>query len=451
MEQRPSPGLVTFAQLLELASMDLQQIVRHELEENPALEMLEREICMLCGQPLRRGICYDCLRREAAEPTDESQPVRQTDQEFDPLMSVAAPRSLPEIVLESLVPAIDVEDLFIAEYLVGSLDERGFLIENIVNEVVRSLGVTPDRARRVLEVLQRSGPAGVGARSVRECLLLQLERLEARGAAPPLARAVIEEHLEELGRGLHTQLARALGVTTEELIAVRDFIRSRLRPFPVADGGGAETWSSPSDTPYVTPDIIIRANPAKKNDFVVEVSESRRYVVRVNAVYRRLAESMRDGSTAATMSDAERIHITQQVAKAQQFIGHLRERQSTLQRVAEAVVSRQKPFLRLGVRHLKPLTRAKIAEALGLHESTVSRAVADKYVLLPWREVSAFSQFFEPARPVEDVLRELVSTENRPHTDDELATLLARRGYHVARRTVAKYRNRLGILPSHLR
>ncbi len=150
MEQRPSPGLVTFAQMLELAGMELQQVVHHEMSQNPALEVAERELCAMCGEPLRRGICYDCLRREAADLPDETRAPRQTDQEFDPLVSVAAPRMLSEVVLESLLPAISDDDFFIAEYMVGSLDERGFLPENIVGEVVRGLGVSPERARHVL-------------------------------------------------------------------------------------------------------------------------------------------------------------------------------------------------------------------------------------------------------------------------------------------------------------
>lgn len=450
-EQRASPTLITFAQLLQLPATDMQQLVRTEIEQNPALELVEREVCLLCGRPLRRGICYDCLRRDAVALPNEERRATRVDDEFDPLTSVAAPRSRAEMLLEALVPAIPETDIPIGDYLIGSLDERGFLPQGILNEVVRALQVSPPRARHVLEALQRCGPAGIAARDARECLLLQIERLEAHGAVPPLVRTLVAEHLEELGRGLHTHLGRALGVSPREILGARDFIRNRLRPFPVTDGEGAQTWTSPSDTPYVTPDVIVRPDAAHPGEYLVEVAESRRYSVRLNPLYRRLAESLRESEDGAAMPDAEREHVLAQVARAQQFMGHLRERYSTLRRVAETVVARQRDYLEHGVRRLVPLTRAQVAASLSLHESTVSRAVADKYVLLPWRELAPFSQFFEAARPVEDVLRELIGGESEPLTDDQLAEQLAARGYPVARRTVAKYRTRLGLLPSHLR
>jgi len=452
LEQRASPTLITFAQLLQMPGTDLQQLVRAEIEQNPALELVEREVCLLCGRPLRRGICYDCLRRDAeALPNDERGAV-PVDDDFDPLMSVAAPRSRGEMLMEALASAVPEADVFIGEYLIGSLDERGFLPEGILNEVVRGLQVSPARARRVLEALQHCGPAGIAARDARECLLLQIERLEAHGAVPPLVRTLVTEHLDELGRGLHTQLSRTLGVSPHEILNARDFIRNRLRPFPITDGGEeAQTWASPSDTPYVTPDVILRHDPAHPGEYLIEVAESRRYSVRLNPLYRRLAESLRESEGGAGMPQSEREHILFQVARAQQFMGHLRERYGTLRRVAAEVVARQKDYLDFGVRRLVPLTRAQIAVSLGLHESTVSRAVADKYVLLPSQELAPFSQFFEAARPVEDVLRELIAGESEPLTDDQLAEQLAERGYPVARRTVAKYRTRLGLLPSHLR
>lgn len=452
-EQRASPTLITFAQLLQLPATDMEQLVRAEIEQNPALELVEREVCLVCGRPLRHGICYGCLRRDAAALPDEERRAARVDNDFDPLMAVAAPRTRAEMLLEALAPAIPETDVFIGEYLIGSLDERGFLPQGILNEVVRGLQVSPARARRVLEALQRCGPVGIAARDARECLLLQIERLEAHDTVPPLVRTLVTEHLEELGRGLHTQLSRMLGVSPREVLSARDFIRNRLRPFPITDGDEAQTWTSPSDTPYVTPDVILRPDPARPGEYLVEVAESRRYSVRLNPLYRRLAESLRDGEGegGAAMPDEERDHILAQVARAQQFMGHLRERYGTLRRVAEEVVVRQKDFLAHGVRRLLPLTRAQIAASLGLHESTVSRAVADKYVLLPWQELSPFSQFFAAARPVEDTLRELIAGESEPLTDDQLAEQLAARGYPVARRTVAKYRTRLGLLPSHLR
>jgi RNA polymerase sigma-54 factor len=387
----PRPRWSRSSQILQLDGVELQRLVRESLEQNPALELVERELCRLCGRPLRAGICADCLRREAREPADEGRAPERGD-DFDPLASVAAPRSLAEVMLEALALSVPREDFYIGEYLVGSLDEHAFLPADIVGEVVRTLNVTPERARGVLAALQRSGAAGVGARSVRECLLLQLERLEARGEADPLARRIVTDQLEELGRGRHAQIARALGVTVAAVTQARDFIRRRLRPFVVNGSETTESWASSADRGYVIPDILIREDSARPGEFLVEVAESRRDVVRVSAAIAawpkrwsaarprparpRTPPPRRRRPTAPSGGpvEADREHILKQVAHAQ-FIKHPRQRQSTLRRVAEAVVALQKPHSRRGQQ--PRADAAPDAAALALHESTVSRAVAD--------------------------------------------------------------------------
>ncbi len=449
MEQRPAATLVAFASLLALPSWELEQVMHQELANNPALELSEADICPRCGNMRNDGICYFCLDEERFDLDGERTRSIESipDEDFDLFSVVAAPRTLAEEMTELVHAALPKEDHFIAEFLIGSLDDSGMLSIQI-GDAVRGLGVTPQRVRDVLSSLQRLGPPGVGARDAQECLLLQLERLEAMGESHPLVRMIIESHLKDLAQGRYVEITQSLSTTPEKILEARDFIRDHLRPFPILRDGPEGTQIV--DTSYATPDVLIRHDPNSPDEFTVEVIESRRFALRISPMYRDLAQSIRHGQGDG-INDGERRHVLDHVSRAQQFIGHLRERRNTLERVSITAVKHQKDYLQNGVRFLKPLTRLQVAKELGLHVSTVSRAVADKYALLPWQEVKPMRVFFEAVRSVHDVLHELITSEDHPLTDIEIADRLAEQGYHVARRTVAKYRKQLGILPSTLR
>jgi RNA polymerase sigma-54 factor len=178
------------------------------------------------------------------------------------------------------------------------------------------------------------------------------------------------------------------------------------------------------------------------------VVESRRFVLRVNPMYTRISTEI--PSTGPMSSDDKR-HVQQYVGRAKLFIANINQRRQTIHNITTCLVQKQKDFLEHGVRHLKPLSRAAIAVELGIHESTVSRATAAKYVMLPAGEVIPFSHFFTPSLSVKDIIKEMVEKEGRPLTDAQIAERLKDRGIEIARRTVAKYRMQLDILPSSLR
>jgi RNA polymerase sigma-54 factor len=220
-------------------------------------------------------------------------------------------------------------------------------------------------------------------------------------------------------------------------------MRQHLRPFPLERTGDND---SQPETSYLTPDVIIRE---EGEQLVVEVIESRRFYLRLNPLYQELAQAISHHQQ--EVSSEEREHLTTFVSRARLFLTNLRQRRETIRRIAEYLVERQEPFLRHGVRHLGPLTRAEVAAAIGVHESTVSRATANKYVQVPSREIVPFSHFFTASLSVKDVICELIANETTPLTDQEIVETLHQRGFDVARRTVAKYRGQLGILPSTLR
>src|SRR5262249_25441290 len=198
---------VAFASLLALPSWELEQVMHQELANNPALELAEADICPRCGNMRNDGVCYFCLDEDRFDLDGER--VRGgeaiVDEDFDLFSVVAAPRTLAEDLTEVAHAAIPKEDYFIAEFLIGSLDDNGMLSIQI-GDAVRSLGITPQRVREVLGVLQRLGPPGVGARDAQECLLLQLERLEAAGESHPLVRLIIESHLKDLAQGRYVEI-----------------------------------------------------------------------------------------------------------------------------------------------------------------------------------------------------------------------------------------------------
>jgi RNA polymerase sigma-54 factor len=231
-----------------------------------------------------------------------------------------------------------------------------------------------------------------------------------------------------------------LHISPIDVDVVRTFVQQQLWPYPTQSLLSSESaFQRPR---YLLPDVEIRDQSGK---FVVEVLNSPVRILRLSPLYADLA---RQG---ATLDDQARLHVHNYISRARTFLSNLRQREITLQRISEAVVAHQEEFLRHGVRHLAPLTRSEIAAEVGVHESTVSRAITDKTVLLPVGLPMPFSDFFVAARGVQDVIRELIENETTPLSDAALARMLTERGYAIARRTVAKYREQMNILPSKLR
>jgi RNA polymerase sigma-54 factor len=445
MQMKASPALIALNRMLVLSSQELMQLVQQELEDNPALDQMEVEdaLCPRCKRPLTGPSCFYCLQEDLklAEAERNGASGVVPDEEFDPLLLVAAPTSLLEVLLRDLHVALPPEDHVIADFLVGSLTPQGFL-DGTVDEVAATVGAEPERVERVLKLLQELGPPGVGARDVQECLLLQLERLDHGEEPPPALRDIIASHWLDLGEHRYGAIAQTLSISYEDVVAARDFLRDHLRPYPLgqsARSGGDE------ETGYLTPDVVIRE---EQGNYIAEVVESHRFFLRLNPLYQQLS---RAATRAEPVTDQEREHLSTFVSRAQLFLTNLRQRRETIRRIAEHLIERQQGYLRNGVRSLVPLTRAEVAAALGVHESTVSRATAAKYVQLPNHKIVPFSTFFTPSLSVKDVIQELVSNEKTPLTDQDLVELLRQRGFDVARRTIAKYRGQLGILPSTLR
>jgi RNA polymerase sigma-54 factor len=326
-----------------------------------------------------------------------------------------------------------------------------------LEQIARSASVSLADAEQALRAIQTIEPWGLGARDTRECLLIQMDRLAEVGEeVPPAARLIVGEHLKEFGEHKFGDIAQALHISREEVQAAWEYVKTNLTPYPAHAFAQGPAGELGGDRTGLRPDVIIAKN--EDGEFEVEVIESRRFQLRVNPVYRELVgqiQAARGGNgNAPDMNDTDRQHVREYVTRAKFFIDNINQRRQTMGRITQVIVECQREFLEGGIQRLRPLTRAEVGERIGMHESTVSRATAGKFVLLPSGQVVPFSLFFTASLGVKDVIKNIISAEDsgRPYSDQEIVEKLREdHGIRLARRTVAKYREELQILPARLR
>jgi RNA polymerase sigma-54 factor len=471
LQQTFSPLLMQANHILSLSQAELEAAVNDAIEENPALELEDCAVCPVCGRRTSGEPCATCRSTPIEPPPvlrgDDSLPRTEpeyrtlgssADPDFDPMSFIASATDLREQILESAVASLDTElDHAIALILVDAIDDRGFLSLSI-EEIAAEVGAEAAAVERVLSVIQEVAPAGVGARSLQECLLLQVEFLRAEGVlVPDTVPAILAEHLEELATKRIARIAKALSVDVAAVEAALNFIRDQLTPHPL-QAQQAATWTAPSEGGHVVPDVIV---PREGELLSIEVPTAIYDRLHTDAFYRAIAKpDTAAKDTPATVENPAAVdpeatsHAKAQVARAQQFIWAVRQRRQTLLRVAEYVCAFQEAYIRGDARGLRPLTRSEVANALGVHESTCSRAVAGKFIMLPSRKVIPMSDLFAASLSVKHVIHQIINAESasgRTLSDAQISERLLDYGIRIARRTVAKYRSQMHILPSTIR
>ncbi|TNJ63700.1 RNA polymerase factor sigma-54 [Paenibacillus hemerocallicola] len=405
--------------MLALSGDELSQYLREQAADNPVLDIEERRDGFVCGERVVSSGRHGNGFPDAAEAEETLER-----------------KLLAQLRLQPLPPAL----YRAAAYMAGNLTDAGYLGVGL-DEVSSACGVDPTVAEAALGHLQALDPAGVGARDLRECLLIQMSR---DTACDRYAREVADRYLSELAHGRLEQIAAALGITRARLTETCAYIRT-LEPRPCFSLSAAEPA-------YIVPDAAIEGDA---DDFAVRMNEGSVPKLSLNEEYCRLTKGNESSELGLFLSD--------RVKSARWVLRSLRMREQTLARVIRTIIEEQPLFLKEGVKGLKPMSMADVSEKLGVHESTVSRAVHEKYVLTP-NGVFPLKFFFSAglatsdgglisARTVKLRIGQLIEAENksRPLSDRQIAAALAEERIRVSRRTVAKYRDELKIMPSSSR
>lgn len=495
LRQRQTQSLVLAPQLrqslkiLQVAALELRSVIQEELQNNPTLEELPMEGVSL-DKPAEdtmgeNGGAPEDGRQSAddqsAAPADHSdaqpkndeldfsrdkefeilgkldedwrdhmasvggtQPYTSEDAEkrqhfFDSLVSETSLQEhlMQQAELADLPPAA----LEAMKHLVGSLDDRGFLTQT-PSDVALQTGLPLAAVQEALKTLRTFDPSGIGANDLADCLLLQLK---TKGRGTSLAARMIKDHFELLTRRRIPELARKLAADADDVQSAIEEI-SKLDPAP------GRRFADDNNR-VVIPDVTVAKDG---EDWKIELNSD--YIPRL-----RLSSTYRDMIAKGSLSKSERDYLRERMRSGKFLIDSIEQRQRTIERITREIINAQKEFFEEGVSHLKPLTMTQIAAVVGVHETTVSRAIANKYVRTP-HGVFEFKYFFTPGyqadsgaavsnTSVKEMIADLINLEDKaaPLSDQDLVAKLQEKGIKIARRTVAKYREELGLLPSNLR
>jgi len=457
MQQVLAPHLFQSLEILQMPLLDLQQMIKQELSENPTLEATQEQsdeqIEIEQGtKDVERDEFdneFDKLAALGEEWSDDFYDNRQVaggseaEEKYQYMMdSLSATSTLHDQLLDQLnLSNLSEYERKIAEIVIGNIDDDGYLTLD-VEDLLALPNFPAETLDKILDIIHDFDPAGVGARDLRECLLLQLKRM---GRENTQEYQLIAEHLDWLGRHKYDEISRAMGLSIDRVRELAKAI-AKLDPKPGRN-------FSEERIEYVTPEIIVEK---KDGEYVVTQNKKPYPRLFINQKYLKMLKD-------PTVSKEVKTYIREKITKSKQFIQSIDQRMSTIYRIAVEIVRIQRDFFDQGVSKLKPLNMKTIATLLEVHETTISRATTGKYMQTP-QGLLSMKYFFRPGiktsdgsfisnESVRDALGKIVRNEDKtkPYSDAKLVTLLDEQGIKIARRTIAKYRDQLRILPSHLR
>ena len=443
-----TPRLQQALKLLQMPTQELQQVLKQEILQNPLLEEIDEET-------------EENLDEEESEEEEEDEDRIDWDDYFETGFGLGsgyaeeeereeflervpvAKQSFSDFMMSQLRLATDdEEDLEIGEYIIGSLDDSGYLTCPL-KEVADTFGVTEERVETVLKIIQTFEPSGVGARNLKECLLIQIAAKDLIGT---IAARIVESHFEEFKQKKYLDISKKLKISLKEIQEQAKVIGT-LNPKPGLDIIAEEPK-------YVIPDLIVERVGEK---YVVFLNDRNVPRLRISQSYRN--ELQRNPH----ISNETKDFIQGRLKNAKWLIQTIEQRRRTMIKVMESIVEEQRNFFDHGAIHMRPLTLQHVASKIGMHESTVSRVTTNKYVQTP-RGVYELKFFFGSALGTESgdevsaksakiQIREIIDSEDpkKPLSDQKIADILKKDGLIIARRTVAKYREQLGVLPARHR
>jgi RNA polymerase sigma-54 factor len=448
-----TPELRQAIAILQMSTLELGEHIQKEMEENPLLDEkepeevpeqenreaeAEAEAKAESANTLEQWLEYHSDRDSGYMPQEKEQ-----EKSFENYVT-SRPSLVEHLEFQLRMVSRDDLDSVIGEYLIGSIDDNGYLTVELA-EVAGRLEVPEARVEKVLEMIHSFHPHGVGARDLSECLLIQLCHY---GKDDPIITEIVQNYLEDIGRGRLNRIAQALSLSVQQVQEICDLIRT-LDPKP-----GLQ-YSNSDQIKYIKPDIFVEKIDG---EYVVVVNDYQFPRLSINRNYEKILRQPE------AFTQEARQYLEEKMGAAVWLIKSIEQRRMTLYKVARCIVDIQKDFLDNGVAFLKPLTLREVADIVEVHESTVSRATTNKYMETP-QGLYELKYFFSTgvkcrrgaekisARSIKKQISEMVAQEDptQPLSDELIAQNLQEQGISISRRTIAKYRNELGIASTIVR
>ena len=460
LQQKLSPQQIQMIKLLELPAVQLEQRIKQEIEDNIVLEEEERS-SEDDEQP--QQISVDEYLHDDDTPSYKSRINNFSKDDKQRPVYLTEGRSLQEYLIEQLrYRNLPDRDMRLAVYLVGSIDEDGYLrrdLESVADDIAFTVGVetTAGELERLLNVIHELEPAGIGARDLRECLLLQMAQMPINTRPRRLARKILTNYFDEFVKKHYEKLMARLQISEGDFReAIAEIRRLSPKPGNLYAEGGTDT------TPYIIPDFLLDYQDGR---FTLSLNSYNVPEVRVNRRYMEMIREMVGSDGRVREKDKEAIQfVKNKIDSAKWFISAIKQRHDTLMRTMQTILDYQQEYFKDGDKSkLRPMILKDIADRTGLDVSTISRVVNSKYVQTQFGIILLKSLFSEAMQTdsgeevssyeIKNILQQCIDEEDkrRPLTDETLMDILNSKGYRIARRTVAKYREMLGIPVARLR
>ena len=461
LQQKLSPQQIQMIKLLELPAVQLEQRIKQEIEDNIVLEEEERSAEDEEQPP--QQISFDEYLREDDTPSYKSRINNFSKDDKQRPVYLTEGRSLQEYLVEQLgYRNLPERDMRLAVYLIGSIDEDGYLrrdLESVADDIAFTMGLetTAEELERLLGIIHELEPAGIGARDLRECLLLQMAQMPVNTRPRRLARKILTSYFDEFVKKHYEKLMARLQISEDDFRdAIAEIRHLSPKPGNLYAEGGTDT------TPYIIPDFILDYQDGRFN---LSLNSYNVPEVRVNRRYMEMIREMVGSDGRVREKDKEAIQfVKNKIDSAKWFISAIKQRHDTLMRTMQTILDYQQEYFKDGDKSkLRPMILKDIADRTGLDVSTISRVVNSKYVQTQFGIIllkSLFSEAMQTASggevssyEIKNILRSCIDDEDkrRPLTDETLMDILNDKGYCIARRTVAKYREMLGIPVARLR
>ena len=436
-----TPELIQAIQILQYNNQELNEYIDKELLENPILESEYHK-------ESDTEIDIDSLRDQLIQADENVEAYKQweshsTSDEYSYENFVAFNYTLTEFLIEQLhFSSLKGQDAEIGRYIIENIDDNGYLSMSL-EEICSVLDVDLDSCERVLDLIHTFEPSGVGARDLNECLIIQLASL---GELTDEIEFIISNRLKDLADNKYALISKEVGISLTEVQEIADLIKT-LEPKP---GRG---FDSDNSIKYILPDIYVEET---NGEYIVSANDGSTPSLHISSYYNSLTEEAKSDKELSN-------YLNNRFNSAMWLMKSIEQRKKTIYNVASAIVQFQNDFFAKGERFLKPLTLKQIAETVGVHESTVSRAINGKYMQCP-RGVFELKYFFTggilnedgsgvSSNSIKSMIKEFVDAEDdkKPLSDSKISEMLYEKGIDISRRTVAKYRDDIGILPSSKR